>query len=333
MLLFFGMDVAAVGAEIPKPVAPSETQVGFGSSEVILAGVLTVPPGSGPHPAVLLIDGSGPTDRGNMRDFGLALARAGFATLAYDKRGVNESTGDPNAWDYFRIEELAADAAAGVEFLARRPEIAPDRVGVLAISQGGWVAPHAATLTDRISFMVLLSPSVTTIAQDRIFERAARLCTEGFTTEEVAESRRMQQLYHEVVRGRKDFDDFEAAWHENENKRWFRRVFASDALLNREHPYHTWFGSTLDYDPRPRVAALTIPVLWLFGDSRHDRLAPVTRSLESVEKLAKQGKRFTIRQFPGTDHGIMPVDRDSAGDDVPPYAAPLLDWLTEVAGR
>ncbi len=324
------------GLEGQSPPTPaySEAEVTFESDGVTIAGVVTIPDGDGPHPALVLVDGSGATDRSNMRDFAGVFAEAGYATLSYDKRGVGESTGDPDAWARFDIADLAADAAAGADLLAARPGVDAGRVGILGISQGGWVAPHAATLTDRISFMILLSPSVTTIADDRIFERAARLRAEGFTSDEVGEAREMQVLYHEVVRTGESFGRFEAAWREHEDTRWFRRVFPSDALLDPTHRYHAWLGSVLDYDPVPRLEALDIPVLWLFGDPEHDRLAPVERSIREVARLWREGKEYTVHQFPGTDHGIRPVDPDPDVDDYfPPYGPPLLTWLTRMAER
>jgi dipeptidyl aminopeptidase/acylaminoacyl peptidase len=313
---------AAVQAEPPPELR--EEAVRFASGEVSIAGVVVSPVGEGPHPAIVLIDGSGETDRRNMRDFSVALAQAGFVTLAYDKRGVGESTGDADAWYYFSIDDLAADAAAGVDFLAQRDEVAKDRIGLLGISQGGWVAPLAATLTDSASFMVLRSAAATTIGEDRLFERAARLTDEGFSANEVAESREMQELYQAFIRTGQGFEQFEKAWHENANKRWFPRVYQSDALLNREHRYHQWYATVLEFDPLPHLGDLSIPVLWLFGDPEHDRLAPVAASVERVGALQQQGKDYTIHVFKDTDHNIMPIDDPNA---VPPYVESLLQWL------
>lgn len=316
------------------PAGLLEEQVRYPSGDVDIAGVVVRPAGDSPHPGVVLVDGSGETDRHNMRDFSIALAQAGFVTLAYDKRGVGESTGDPQSWRYFSIAELAADAAAGVEFLAARDDVAENDIGLLGLSQGGWVAPLAATLTDTVSFMVLLSPSVTTIAEDRVFERAARLRAEGFSAAEVAEVREMQLLDQHLTRTGKNFADFQSMWHDNASKRWFRRVYLTDALLDPASEYRSWYRTVLDFDPRPYLSALSIPVLWLFGDPELDHLTPVAASIINVEVLRGQGKDYTIYQFPGTDHNIMPVD-DVATDvheTMPPYAEPLMEWLKERNG-
>ena len=58
-----------------------------------LPGLLTLPDGAGPFPAVLLVHGSGPQDRDEavgpnrpFRDLAVGLADLGVASLRYDKR-------------------------------------------------------------------------------------------------------------------------------------------------------------------------------------------------------------------------------------------------------
>lgn len=324
-----GIFALTAAAQADSPSEIKEEAVRFASGDVSIAGVVVSPVIEGPHPAIVLVDGSGATDRHNMRDFSIALAGAGFVTLAYDKRGVGGSTGDSDAWRYFSIDDLAADAAAGVELLAARHDVSEGGIGLLGISQGGWVAPLAATLTDSASFMVLLSPSVTTIGEDRLFERAARLSAEGFSPDEIAEAREMQELYQEVIRTRQGFERFETAWHDNKEKRWFPRVYLSDAFLDPQHAYHRWYETVQEFDPRPYLGDLSVPILWLFGDPEHDRLTPVAASIENVEILRQHGKDYTIHVFPGTDHNMMPIDGGASneGDSLPPYVGPLMQWL------
>src|SRR5262249_4697610 len=67
------------------------------------------------------------------------------------KRGVGRSTGD---WQTAGFAELVADAAAGVETLRARSDIAPDRVGIYGHSQGGSIAPWVASADPRVAFVV-----------------------------------------------------------------------------------------------------------------------------------------------------------------------------------
>ena len=104
-----------------------------------LAATLTVPPGKGPFPAVLLIVGSGPHDRDEslmghkpflvLSDY---LTRKGIVVLRADKRGVGKSTGD---YATATTADFAADAEAGVAFLKSRPEVDPHKICLLYTSR------------------------------------------------------------------------------------------------------------------------------------------------------------------------------------------------------
>src|SRR4029079_12019113 len=106
-----------------------------------LAGTLTLPPGDGPFPAVLLLTGSGPENRdeevfGHKPFLVIAdhLTRAGIAVLRVDDRGVGGSTGNVAT---STTADFADDALAGVRFLKAHPRIAPGRIGLLGHSEGG----------------------------------------------------------------------------------------------------------------------------------------------------------------------------------------------------
>ncbi|WP_446038505.1 alpha/beta hydrolase family protein [Streptomyces sp. SID1121] len=111
--------------------------VRFPAGAATLAGSLGVPQGSGgASPGVVLIGGSGASDRDNDTYFPPIrrhFLNAGFAVLSYDKRGVGESSGD---WRESTLDDLAADAAAALDFLRDRPEVRADAVGLFGHSEG-----------------------------------------------------------------------------------------------------------------------------------------------------------------------------------------------------
>ncbi|MFF4471824.1 alpha/beta hydrolase [Streptomyces sp. NPDC001599] len=128
----------------------------------LLAGTLSLPAGPGPHPAVLLLHGSGPLDReGNTprlplnlgRPLADALAAAGVATLRYDRRGAGAT---PGVWEESGFIDNRRDASAALRHLAAHPDIRPDAVGVVGHSEG---ALHAMTLAARqeVAAAVLLA--------------------------------------------------------------------------------------------------------------------------------------------------------------------------------
>jgi uncharacterized protein len=146
----------------------SQRNVRFGSEAAVLAGTLSTPPGPGPHPGIVILQGSGALDRHFESISQEIYLSFGFAVLAFDKRGVGASTGlfPGELATPFSIGVQATDAVAAVRFLMAQPGIDARQVGFDANSQGGWVAPLAAEHLPRLRFAILIaSPAVTSEQQ------------------------------------------------------------------------------------------------------------------------------------------------------------------------
>ncbi len=128
----------------------------FRNGIVRLAGTLYVPPGAGPHPAVVMTHASGAETREANRALAESFARAGIAALAYDKRGSGSSTGNLQTASFV---ELTADAAAAANALRARHDIDGARVGVYAHGQGATWSPMVAERDATIAFIVAVGAS------------------------------------------------------------------------------------------------------------------------------------------------------------------------------
>src|SRR5262249_47623882 len=139
------------------------------------SGTLSLPTGAGPHPAVAWVQGSGPTTRDYLPDLQALLLRHGVAVLAYDKRGIGQSSGAyPGASPTARaIDVLARDAAAAVRFLAAEPEIDRARVGLAGHSQAGWIVPLAASRERLAHFLVTFSGPAVTADENDLYQDLA----------------------------------------------------------------------------------------------------------------------------------------------------------------
>jgi alpha-beta hydrolase superfamily lysophospholipase len=142
-----------------------QEEVRFQSKGAVIAGTLTLPSGPGPFTAAAYVSGSGETLRDEEQYLGGYLASRGIAVLGYDKRGVGQSGGrfpgslaSPEA-----ISTYADDAVAAARFLAAQPEVDPKRVGLFALSQGGWITPLAASRAPGVVSWALIQggPTVT----------------------------------------------------------------------------------------------------------------------------------------------------------------------------
>ena len=116
-----------------------------------LPGTLTVPAGNGPFPAVVLLQGSGASDRDEaigslkpFRDIAEGLAARGVAVYRFDKRSYVYGAELMTKKDITLVDEYLEDAVNAVQLLAAQDRIDPDRIFVLGHSLGGNAVPAVA---------------------------------------------------------------------------------------------------------------------------------------------------------------------------------------------
>lgn len=138
-------------------------EVTFKSGTVTVAGTLSIPAGSGPFRAVVLLSGSGPHNRDSemmgFRPFKIMaehFVQQGIAVLRCDDRGVGGSTG---SYADATTEEFAGDALAAVEFLRQRSNIQKSRIGLVGHSEGALTAAIAASKSPDVAFIVWMAGS------------------------------------------------------------------------------------------------------------------------------------------------------------------------------
>ena len=116
-----------------------------------LPGILTMPKGDGPFPAVILLQGSGASDKdeavGNLkpfRDIAEGLAGQGIAVYRFDKRSYAFATELAAKKDITLKDEYLEDAVNAVQLLAGQDQINSERIFVLGHSLGGNAIPAIA---------------------------------------------------------------------------------------------------------------------------------------------------------------------------------------------
>ena len=329
--------IAAFAAGRDLVMAGPVEEVTFQSNGVTLGGSLYLPRGAGPHPAVVLVHGSGTQPRDEYRFYARQYAARGIAALAYDKRGSGVSEGDTAAASY---ADFAADAAAAVRLLRARADIRPDAVGLWGLSEGEWVAPLAAVSVNP-AFLVLISPSAMTPAQQVRHETAVNVRRAGFGE---AEAQKAAELYARVSAFERTGEGREAlneALASAAAEPWFD---AAEYLQPSVPPYDrvlalSWFPAwkaRMDFDALPVLARLECPVLAQIGgsDPKNDGAAALAR-IETA--LARGGNtKFTGLVYPDAEHSV--VEWRLPGRIPPPwfaagYLEAQLDWVVKQVGR
>ncbi len=144
-----------------------------------MGGLLFVPEGDGPFPAAVIIHGSGTSRRDNGWYLTLAqhLQDNGILVLLPDKRGSEKSEGD---WRTSSFEDLTTDTRSAINFLRTQQSVPVSGIGVIGMSQGGWIAPLVASQEDGLEFVISMVGAMVTPGEQLLFEENYNLRQLGF---------------------------------------------------------------------------------------------------------------------------------------------------------
>ena len=285
-----------------------QKEVEFNNGSIVLRGTLLSPRFADKTPGIVFVHGSGQTSRKSMMLYAWIFAAKGYSALAYDKRGVGKSDGGITEWRDFSFNDLANDAAAAYRFLQSETSSDPDHIGFFGASQGGWVVSLAASRVDPPAFVIMVSASVSTVAEDRIYGREAQVRYSGFGEDAVNQAVELIKLDHQVTRSAQWYDSLLTKWNSYRTQSWFNDVYQDDTPLPINDPHRKWERTILDYDPQPYLENIKAPVLWIFGDPALDRFSPVKLSISRIEKAKDAGMPYQIIQINNVGHTIEPQD-------------------------
>jgi dienelactone hydrolase len=254
-----------------------------------LNGVLATPrDGRERHGLVVYVHGDGPVDATHddgYKPLWEANAKAGYASLSWDKPGV---AGAPGNWLDQSMDDRADEAAAAIAWARARPDIDGDRIGLWGASQAGWVLPKIAARTP-VSFVVAVSPAINWLRQGR-YNLLAELRADGAsaarTREEVAQSDTTRRLlrqhatYEEYVRAMGgDVDGMTA-------DRW--------AFVSRNY--------TADATQDLR-ALRGVPVLLALAG--HDVNVDTADTERTYRGVLDAGGALTVERYPDASHSLL----------------------------
>jgi pimeloyl-ACP methyl ester carboxylesterase len=276
----------------PKPPFPYDVRdVTFGT----LAGTLTMPRGSGPFPAAVLIAGSGPHDRdealmGHKPFLVLAdsLTRHGIAVLRFDKRGIGKSGGD---FATATTDDFANDAEAAFTFAKGVAGIDPHRVGLIGHSEGAVIAPIVAARRSDVAYVVMMAGSGVT--GDRILIEQMQLiaAADGASADEV---KRGAATETEVVNLIKSNDPKMAEKLRAKLKGTMPDAAIEPAIGQMTSP---WMRAFVALDPTVALRKVKCPLLAIAG-SKDLQVPPE----ENIAAIRAADPHAETRIFPGLNH-------------------------------
>jgi pimeloyl-ACP methyl ester carboxylesterase len=292
MLTVLRDDISSVSARLVTMARANDEEVSIPANGFSLAATISRPiaaaqapaPPSGRKPvpvrlpAVVLVSGSGPTDRDEFvagipifAQLANALADAGYLVVRYDERGAGQSGGRQES---ATIEEFAVDTRAVVTYLTKRRDVDPKRISLVGYGEGGWIALAVAARDEKIAAIGLIATPSTT-GTELVLEQQ-RIMFEGSSTSPAVQQSAIEQqkkILEAVVTGK--------GW-ENFNPDMRRRV---DTPLYR---------SFLMFEPAQVIVKVRQPMLVMHP--MLDREVPAYHG-EQLAQLARSRPRARPTEF------------------------------------
>jgi uncharacterized protein len=267
-----------------------EQRVQLKTTTGTLQGTLDLPNNTSPWPVVVIIAGSGPTDRdGNqalmknnsLKLLGQALAAKGIAALRYDKRGIAESASAAPREEDLRFETYVADVVQWVAWL--RQDSRFRRVGLIGHSEGSLIGMLAAKQVKVDTFVSLAGSG----------RAAPALIREQVNTKLGPSLKaRSNQILDELVAGRTVTD------------------IPKDLAALYPPSVQPYLISWFKYDPVREIAALETPVLIVQGTTDRQISVDDSKRLAAAKKDAKL--RLIDRMNHVLKHATTPAEQEAA---------------------
>lgn len=272
----------------PPPYADpdglQETDVTLGEAPWDLTGTLTLPTGSGPFPAVVLVggrdrDGTGPTTK-LTRDRAWGLAAHGVASLRVDRRTHAHALATARLKEFTIDDELVDDMLAAVELLRRTPRIDPGRIYVMGGSLAGFATPMVG-LRDPTIAGVIIAVAPSGLLHDVAWrQRQLRTGLDGEVT----------SLEQRLVQSAKARSEAVSAWLRGQGE-------PRDMAVHRS--YYEHLGT---YRPEDAAYRLLMPIFVISVD--RDRIVPPEDAETWIRTLGLR-RNVAFRLYRGHNHSLI----------------------------
>jgi len=285
-------DIASSGTRTSTFSIPGDERVSIPAVGFNIAGTLTKSPAAtGPLPAVVLIGGSGPTDRDEtvmgIPVFGhlaRGLVDAGFLVVRYDKRGVGQSGGRTES---VTLADYAEDARAIVRWLEKRKDVDKERIALVGHSEGAAVAMIVASREKRVKAIALIAGPGTTGAELILEQQRHALDSMNLDASERAAKIALQEKIQSAVLTGSGWDGVPEA---------LRRTADTP-----------WFQSLLSFDPAKVMNDVDQPLLIVQGELDVQVPPHHADKLLALAQARKKKVDAQVLKVPGVNHLLVPA--------------------------
>lgn len=241
--------------------------------------------------------------------------------------------------------DLASDVESAMAYLRTRPEIDPEKIGLIGHSEGGIIAPMVASGPNDVRFIVLLAG--TGIRGDKLLLKQQKLISKasGATRSEIRSNRKANSKAFEMVINASD-----PVTLKSDMTAYVRKILGEHPDtpipagmteeqyidLQVEQVTNPWMVFFLKYDPSKALEKVICPVLAINGGK--DLQVPPEENLTAIRKALEKGgnKQVTVRVLPGLNHLFQECETGSPNEyaiieqTFSPVALEIVgDWIWE----
>ena len=309
-----------------------QREVSFRSADATLAGTLFIPPGPGPHPAIILLHGSGPLTRYSFGPYPHFFTSLGLAVLIYDKRGSGASSGPFMIEASYYPNDFTNDAVAAFQFLQGRKEIDSNKIGLWGSSEGGMLTTQVAARNDQVAFLIDSSGFMMPLADQLLYKVRAQLQAEGFSANDVGTAEAYQKQKLQVESTGEGFEQFQALREGSKGKKWF--FLFSDDPTSLDDMRWQW-KHVYYFDPLPALKNVRCPVLGVFGALDVYTDAPTAAANLRNALISAGNDNVTTKIFANANHALVEVrsgrgeEFDKSQGQAPGLFLKLAQWIRQ----
>lgn len=291
-------ELERTGQVPPLPYDSEEVTVRSGDGN--LSGTIFTPRSSGPHPAIVLVHGSGRQTRDGLRFYADFFARNGLIALTYDKRQVEIINGN----EIVKARDLATDVLDGVQLLKERKEVIPTKIGLWGGSQGAGVAATAASMSKDIAFVIGVSGGGISYTELVTYQTGNRLRKRGFSERDISQAIAVIEKLHLFIHDGANPQQMQALLNEASTNSWAGPA-GIPAKLPDEHEIKSWRNAQYLDNTKLSWSDVKIPILLIWGEN--DMSVPVNASVKNISEALTLNRNsdVTIKVFSGADHALM----------------------------
>lgn len=295
------------------------TETSFKSDSLTLFADIYTPNETNKKIGIALIQGSGNSDRTNLwsKAFAEILAENGYYVLLPDKRGCGKSEG---SWKNSSFLDLSNDAIASVHHLKNSMKL--DVVGVMGLSQGGFIVPIAASKDTTIQFAIDIVGAAVTLEEQITHEVTNTAIKEGLKPNEITEVLDLHVLMKQYALDR-NWIPLEKRFAELDSSSWsdFAKTFPNSPNIW----VWDWIKLNIDFNPMDYWKRVNQPVFVAYGSKDQYDNMPVYESVYRLQKGFKSIEKvnYTINIYE-TGHAMYEDDKAEIRKE---FIEDLLNWL------